>query len=87
MTTTEHKTHFSLWAIVKAPLLIGCDIRSSDQTSLDILMNKEIIAISQDKLGIQACLRRGKSGHHARKQVWGGPLENNAYVAAFLNRS
>ena len=53
MTTIEYRTHFSLWAISKAPLLIGCDITNMDQDTWDILTNKEVIAINQDKLGEQ----------------------------------
>jgi len=50
----ENKMHFSMWAIMKAPLIIGADLRSIDKKSLSILLNKELINVSQDKLGIQA---------------------------------
>ncbi len=53
MTTTEYKTHFSLWAISKAPLLIGCDITNMSQEIKDILTNPEVIAVNQDPLGEQ----------------------------------
>jgi len=53
MTYDEYRTHFSLWALAKAPLLIGCDVRKKDPKTLEILMNKEVIAVNQDKLGIQ----------------------------------
>ena len=53
MTTTEYRTHFSLWAISKAPLLIGCDVTKMSQDTWDILTNKEVIAVNQDKLGEQ----------------------------------
>ena len=53
MTLTEYKTHFGLWCISKAPLLIGCDIRNMSNDTKTILMNKEYIAINQDKLGQQ----------------------------------
>lgn len=51
MTVEEEKTHFALWSIMKAPLLIGADLRSIRNESLEILMNKELIAINQDKIG------------------------------------
>ena len=54
MSTIEYRTHFSLWAISKAPLLIGCDITKMTKDTFDILSNKEVIAINQDKLGEQA---------------------------------
>ena len=54
MTTAEYRTHFSLWAISKAPLIIGCDITKMSNETFEILSNKEVIAINQDKLGEQA---------------------------------
>ena len=54
MTTTEYKTHFSLWAISKAPLIIGCDVTNMSNDTWNILSNSEVIAINQDKLGQQA---------------------------------
>ena len=53
MTLEEYKMHFGLWALSKAPLLIGCDINTMTKEIYDILTNKEIIAINQDPLGIQ----------------------------------
>ena len=53
MTLTEYKTHFGLWAISKAPLIIGCDITKMTDEIKDILTNPEVIAINQDKLGEQ----------------------------------
>ena len=53
MTITEYKTHFSLWAISKAPLLIGCDITKMKEEIKDILTNPEVIAVNQDALGEQ----------------------------------
>lgn len=53
MTLTEYKTHFSLWAISKAPLIIGCDITTMSNDIKKILTNSEVIAINQDSLGEQ----------------------------------
>ncbi len=53
MTTAEYTTHFSLWALAKAPLIIGCDVTNMTADTLAILTNPEIIAVSQDPLGIQ----------------------------------
>ncbi|KAL2938978.1 Alpha-galactosidase [Bienertia sinuspersici] len=44
MTLEEYRSHFSIWALVKAPLLIGCDIRTMDQETLELLSNKEVWA-------------------------------------------
>jgi len=72
MTNTEYTSHFSLWALSKAPLLIGCDITKMTTETLDILTNSEVIAVSQDPLG--------KQGHKVASQYSGG----TAY-AAVLN--
>jgi len=53
MTYDEYRTHFSLWALSKAPLLIGCDITKKDPQTFEILLNKEVIAVDQDPLGVQ----------------------------------
>ncbi len=45
----EYKTHFSLWAMFNSPLMVGCDIREMDDAAKEILLNKEVIAINQDK--------------------------------------
>lgn len=45
---TQYKTHFSMWAFMGSPLMIGCDIRSMNQATLDILTNEEMIRINQD---------------------------------------
>ncbi len=53
MTDAEYVTHFSLWAISKAPLLIGCDVTNMSAATLATLTNPEVIAVNQDPLGIQ----------------------------------
>jgi alpha-galactosidase len=46
MTTDEYRSHFALWAILKAPLIIGCDITNMSEDTKSILLNHEIIAIN-----------------------------------------
>jgi hypothetical protein len=53
MTDVEYISHFSLWAISKAPLIIGCDVTKMSNTTLSILTNPEVIAVNQNPLGIQ----------------------------------
>ena len=53
MTDAEYVSHFSLWAISKAPLLIGCDVSKMSAATLATLTNPKVIAINQDKLGAQ----------------------------------
>ena len=82
MTTDEYKVHFGLWALSKAPLIIGCDVTKMSKEILDILINSEIIAVNQDALGIQ--------GHKISSQndleIWAGLLANNSYVVMLLNK-
>jgi alpha-galactosidase len=52
LNLSKSQAHFSLWAILKAPLLIGTDLRAIDSDRLAILLNKEVIAINQDSLGV-----------------------------------
>ena len=51
MTVTEYTAHFNQWCIAKAPLLIGCDVRTVQQEYIDILSNADAIAVNQDSLG------------------------------------
>ncbi|WP_301625029.1 glycoside hydrolase family 27 protein [Paenibacillus apis] len=44
----EYRTHFALWSLMGSPLMIGCDIRSANQATKDILLNPNLIAINQD---------------------------------------
>ena len=50
---TEARTHFSLWSIVNAPLLIGYDLRRAPQSLLDIWGNADVVAVNQDRAGHQ----------------------------------
>ncbi|KAL6194604.1 hypothetical protein ACLB2K_035686 [Fragaria x ananassa] len=83
MTLEEYRAHFSIWALAKAPLLIGCDIRSMDDATLSLLSNKEVIAVNQDKLGAQG--KQVTSGTDL--QVWAGPLSDNRVALVLWNRS
>lgn len=50
----EEELHFGMWCIMSSPLLIGCDLTTIPEASLKLLKNKELIAINQDPLGLQA---------------------------------
>ena len=47
-TDEEYQTHFSLWAMMNSPLMIGCDVRNLNDSTKKILLNRDIIAINQD---------------------------------------
>ena len=54
MTQTEDETHFGMWCIMSSPLLIGCDMAKIRQESLKLMCNKDLIALNQDPLHLQA---------------------------------
>lgn len=54
LTEEEDKTHFGMWCIMSSPLMIGCDITSIDDKTLALISNKELIALNQDTLALQA---------------------------------
>ncbi|QOV40246.1 NPCBM/NEW2 domain-containing protein [Streptomyces ferrugineus] len=62
MTDTEYRSHFSMWAIMAAPLLIGSDLRSASEETFDILGNREVIAVDQDPLGKQGTVISSEGG-------------------------
>ena len=57
LTPDEQYAHISLWAILSAPLLIGCDMRAIDDFTLGLLTNSEVIAVNQDPLVAPAVKR------------------------------
>jgi len=80
MTDAEYRSHFSLWAMMAAPLIAGNDLRSMSQATKDILMNAEVIAIDQDAAGKQGTRIRGEGG----LEVWAKPLKQKGAVAVLL---
>ncbi len=54
LSEVEEETHFGMWCIMCSPLLIGCDLTTIPEKSMDLLKNKELIAVNQDPLGLQA---------------------------------
>jgi alpha-galactosidase len=83
MTTTEYRSHFSLWAILAAPLIAGNDLRDMKPEIQEILTNKEVIAVNQDPLGRQA-RRVRKDGD---LEVWAKPLKDGNRAVVLFNRS
>ncbi|HYW99140.1 MAG TPA: glycoside hydrolase family 27 protein [Candidatus Elarobacter sp.] len=82
MTDDEYRTHMSLWSILAAPLLAGNDLRNMTPTILEILTNREVIAVDQDKDGKQG-RRIAKSGD---QEVWVRPLSGGAHAIGLFNR-
>ena len=82
LTDTEYRTHFSLWAMMAAPLIAGNDIAAMDDATRAILLNRDVIAVDQDRLGIQG-RRVWKDGD---REVWVKPLSGGARAVLLVNR-
>lgn len=83
MTDTEYRSHFSLWAMMNAPLLIGSDLRDVGQPTYDILTNRDVIALNQDTLGVQATEIDNTGGRHVLTK----PLDNGDVAVALFNET
>jgi len=84
MTQSEDRAHFSLWAIVAAPLMAGNDVRNMKKETIEILTNKEVIAVDQDSLGVQGLKYKDDEQGF---EVWAKPLQVGDWAVCFLNRS
>ncbi|WP_321474801.1 glycoside hydrolase family 27 protein [uncultured Paludibaculum sp.] len=78
----ESRTHMSLWAILAAPLIAGNDVRSMDKDTIDVLTNRDVLAVSQDPLG--------KQGYRLQQNgdidIWVRPLKGGEWAVGLFNR-
>jgi alpha-galactosidase len=89
-TTAETRTHFALWAIMKAPLIIGTDLSNLSQTNIDILQNRYLLAFNQDPVygGPAQPYKWGVNpdwtfSFTAPAEYWSGLSTNGTIVAMF----
>ena len=82
MTDDEYRTHMGMWAMLRAPLLAGNDVRTMPDATKAILMNRDVIAIDQDRAGKPARLLK-KEGD---TEIWIRPLSDGANAVAFFNK-
>ncbi|VAI17069.1 unnamed protein product [Triticum turgidum subsp. durum] len=82
MTIEEYRSHFSIWALVKAPLILGCDISSMSAETKEIITNQNVIAVNQDKLGVQG----RKVQQDGDLEVWAGRLSRGRVALVLWNR-
>jgi alpha-galactosidase len=82
MTESEDRAHFSMWAMLAAPLIAGNDLRNMSAATARTLTNPEVVAIDQDRLGIQGFRYRAESG----LEVWFKPLAGDSWAMCVLNR-
>ena len=82
MTEDEDRAHFSIWAMMNSPLILGNDLRSMPDSVKKIIGRREVIALNQDPLGVPA-LRFWKQG---QVELWAKPLANDEWAFMVLNR-
>ncbi|MFJ4856351.1 NPCBM/NEW2 domain-containing protein [Streptomyces sp. NPDC088730] len=83
MTDTEYRTHFSMWSVMAAPLLIGSDLRKATPETFDILSNHEVIAVDQDPLGKQGTVLSSDEG----RWVVAKELRDGSRAVALFNET
>lgn len=83
MSWEEDKSHFSMWALMSTPLMLGMDLTAISEETLEIIKNHELIAINQDS----ACLPPHIEKSIGNCEIWVKPLsDSNEKAVAFLNR-
>ncbi len=75
----EYFSQFALWAMLSSPLIIGCDVRNVDETSLKLMTNKDVIAINQDP----ACRQPFK----INENIWARHLDNGDIALLAINET
>ena len=83
MSDTEYRTHFTLWAMMAAPLLVGSDIRKASAATLAILRNADVVALDQDTKGVQGNEITAANGLHVIRK----PLANGDIAVALFNET
>jgi len=83
LTYDENVAHFSLWCILAAPLMLGNDIRNMSDEVMEIITNKEVIAVNQDPLGRQGKKVRDDGDF----EVWSKELQDGSRAVVMFNRS
>jgi alpha-galactosidase len=82
MTAEEYRTHMTLWALLRAPLIAGNDLRSMSDETKSILMNPDVIAIDQDPYAKPA----RRLAVESKSEVLVRPLAGDAMAVALFNR-
>jgi alpha-galactosidase len=82
LTRNEQYTHISMWCMLSAPLLLGCDLEQLDDFTTNLLTNDEVIAIDQDALGKQAMKVYAKDS----LEVYKKSLADGSIAVGYFNR-
>jgi alpha-galactosidase len=82
LTPNEQITHITLWSLLAAPLIIGCDLTKIDPFTKALLTNHDVVEVDQDPLG-KAATRRKQTEDI---EVWARPLWDGTYAVGLFNR-
>ncbi len=82
-SVAENRSHFAMWAMLSAPLIMGTDVPGMTSETRAILTNQRLIGIDQDPLGIPAMRWRAYDDY----DIWAKPLADDRWAIALLNRS
>lgn len=83
MSVNEDRAHFTLWCMMAAPLILGNDICNMSDDTRAIILNRQVIAIDQDKLGVQGLRLKSENGI----EYWFKPLVDGEWAFCLFNRS
>ncbi len=83
LTPNEQYSHISLWCLLSAPLLLGCDLADLDEFTLNLLTNDEVLAINYDSSGNQGELTHKKNNC----EIWSKPLDDGSVAVGLFNRN
>jgi len=78
----EQVTHITLWSLLAAPLILGCDLSALDEFTVELVTNPEVIEIDQDSLGRPAT----RVAHVGHTEVWSRPLDDGSLAVGLFNR-
>jgi alpha-galactosidase len=81
LTPDEQFTHITLWSLLAAPMLIGCDMSQMDAFTLNLLTNDEVLEVNQDPLGKQAAPVKKENDF----QIWSRPLEDGSLAVGIFS--
>ena len=82
MSFVEYQSHMSIWCMACSPLMIGCDVRKLEPDTASLLMNREVLAVNQDPLGIPGKRVKQIGGC----EIWTKRLADSAVAVAVINR-
>lgn len=85
LSPDEQYSHVTLWSLLAAPLLIGCDLKQVDTFTLSLLTNSEVIAVDQDRQGIQG--KRITFDRERKTEIWAKPLHDGSVAVGLFNLS